>query len=524
MKNILMVYPKYPSTFWSLEHTLKIVNKKSLMPPLGLLTVAAMLPPEYNIRLVDMNVKKLKDEDIIWSDMVFLSAMIVQKESFKDVVRACNKLNKPITAGGPYPTASYKSIPGIDHFLLGEGEAVIHQFLKDFENGIPLKIYSSVEKPDLKTSPIPRYDLINVNDYGSLPLQFSRGCPFSCEFCDVIEMFGRKPRLKSVEQFISELDCVYNTGFRGLIFIVDDNFIGHKSEVLKLLKAISEWQLNRSFPFTFFTEASINLAAETEILDLMVDCSFTMVFIGIETPDEATLISVNKQQNVKHNVLESVKIVQRRGIEVISGFILGFDTDTEDIFDRQISFIQNAGIPMAMIGIMIALPGTQLFKRLEKEGRILYETSGNNTNILDLNFIPVMDKEKIISGYKKILKTLYSPEKYFERSLNLISRMPSSVYKKRNRQKGDIKAFFKSFFLQSFSRYGFAYLRFLIKSLMINPDNFPLAVILSINGYHFFKIAGETLKSAEISSDSAENTGNSISDEIYELQSENQTI
>lgn len=523
-KNILLVYPQYPSTFWSLEHTLRIVNKKSLMPPLGLLTVAAMLPSDYEIRLVDMNVKKLRDEDILWADMVFLSAMIIQKESFKDVVKACSMLNKPVTAGGPYPTASYKSIEGIDHFLLGEGENVIHHFIRDFEKGTPAKVYSSAEKPDIKTSPIPRYDLIDVNDYGSLPLQYSRGCPFSCEFCDVIELFGRKPRLKSVEQFIRELDCVYDTGFRGLIFIVDDNFIGNKTEVLKLLKAISEWQINRSYPFTFFTEASINLASETEILDLMVDSAFTMVFIGIETPDEKTLISVNKQQNVKHNVLDSVKIIQGRGIEVISGFILGFDTDTEDIFDRQISFIQKAGIPMAMIGIMLALPGTQLFKRLEKEGRILYETSGNNTNILDLNFIPVMDKSKIINGYKKILKTLYSPEKYYERSLTLISRMPSSVYKKRNRQKGDIKAFFKSLLIQSFSKYGFSYLKFLVKALRINPGNFPLAVILGINGYHFFKIAGETLKSAEIASAPAEYSENSIPDEIYELQSENLTI
>lgn len=523
-KNILLVYPEYPSTFWSLDHTLKIVNKKSLMPPLGLLTVAAMLPSDYNIRLVDMNVMKLRDEDVIWADMVFLSAMIVQKDSFRDVVKVCQRLNKPVTAGGPYPTASYKFIDGVNHFLIGEGELTIPEFIHDFENGTLAEIYSSKEKPDIKTSPIPRYDLINVNDYGSLPLQFSRGCPFSCEFCDVIEMFGRKPRLKSVEQFLEELECVYNTGFRGLIFIVDDNFIGNKGEVLKLLKAISEWQNNRSFPFTFFTEASINLAAETEILDLMAGCAFTMVFIGVETPDENTLITVNKQQNVKHDVFGSIKLIQSKGIEVIAGFILGFDTDTEDIFDRQISFIQKAGIPMAMIGIMIALPGTQLFKRLEREGRILYETSGNNTNILDLNFIPVMNKDKIISGYKKVLKTLYSPEKYFERSLTLISRMPASVYEKRNRQKGDVKAFFKSLLVQSFSRYGLRYLHFLVKALILNPGNFPLAVILAINGYHFFKITGETLESAEIASESEELSENSISDEIYELQSDNQTI
>lgn len=522
-KNILMVYPEYPPTYWSLEYTLKIVNKKSLMPPLGLMTIAAMLPPDFDIRLVDMNAGKLKDEDILWADMVFISAMIVQKESFSDAVKACNKLDRPVTAGGPYPTASYESIDGVDHFMIGEGEDLIGQYIQDFERGTLAEVYRSETRPDIKNSPVPRFDLIDVNDYGSIPLQFSRGCPFSCEFCDIIEMFGRKPRLKSVEQFMKELETVYDTGFRGLVNIVDDNFIGNKTEVLKLLRRISSWQESRSFPFTFVTEASINLAAEPEILELMVECAFTMVFIGIETPDEETLTSAGKHQNVKHNVLESVKIIQSAGIEVIAGFILGFDRDTEDIFDRQISFIQKAGISVAMVGIMLALPGTQLYRRLESEGRILYETSGNNTNMLDLNFIPVMDKNKIIEGYKKILKTIYSPKKYFERSLTLISRVPDSVYKKRGRRKNDIKAFIKSFVLQSFSRYGFRYIRFLIQALKINPGNFPLAVQLSINGYHFFQITIKALKAAEAGSGSPEYSKNIIS-EGYELQSDNLVI
>lgn len=522
-KKILMVYPECPSTFWSLEYTLKIVNKKSLMPPLGLLTVAAMLPPDWDIRLVDMNVTDLADDDILRSDIVFLSAMIIQKESFIDVVEKCNRLGKPVAAGGPYPTASYKSLSGVDHFLLGEGETVIGRFILDLENGTPAALYMSDEKPDLKNTPVPRFDLINVNDYGSMPLQFSRGCPFSCEFCDIIEMFGRKPRLKSVDQFISELDRVYDTGFRGLVFIVDDNFIGHRGEVIKLLRAISQWQEQRAFPFTFFTEASIDLAAETEILDLMAECAFTMVFIGIETPDEKTLLSVNKNQNVKHDLFESVKTIHSKGIEVISGFILGFDTDTDDIFDRQISFIQKAGIPMAMIGIMLALPGTKLYRRLESEGRILYESSGNNTNTLDMNFIPVMNRDKLIDGYKKVLRTLYSPEKYFERSLLLISRIPDSVYKKRTLKRNDIKAFLKSFVLLLSSKYRFSYIRFLIKALMTNPGNFPLAVILSINGYHFFELTRITLNAAKTEFSGEDYSKNRVSDG-YELRSENLSI
>ncbi len=519
-KKILMVYPESPSTFWSLKHTLKIVNKKALMPPLGLMTVAAMLPPDYEIKLVDLNVTGLRDEDILRADVVFISAMIIHKESFREVVIRCNRLNRPVAAGGPYPTSSYKSIEGVDYFLLGEGESVLNKFIHDFENGVPAKIYCSDTKPDIKKTPIPRFDIIDVQDYGSMPLQFSRGCPFNCEFCDIIEMFGRKPRLKSVTQFITELNTVYDSGFRGLIFIVDDNFIGHRGEVVKLLKAIRDWQSDRSYPFTFFTEASINLAADDEILELMADCAFTMVFIGIETPDVRTLVSVNKQQNVKHDLLDSVKAIQEKGIEVIAGFILGFDTDTDDIFDRQIEFIQRAGIPMAMIGIMLALPGTQLYRRLEKEGRILHETGGNNTNTFDINFIPVMEKEKIIEGYKKVLRTLYTPEKYFERSLVLISRVPDKVYKKRSIRSNDIKAFIKSLVRISLSRYCISYIRFLVKAFFINPKQFPLAVIVSINGYHFFKITKDTLL-VSMEEETRSKCSKIIIAENYELRNEN---
>lgn len=497
MKKILMVYPEYPDTYWGLQHSLKFLKKKSLMPPLGLMTVAAMLPPEYDIRLVDMNAMELDDEDIKWADYAFISAMIVQKESFREVVHRCNRLGTPVVAGGPYPTSSHESIDGVAHFILGEGENTIPGFIRDLEHGTPAHIYVSHEKPDLTCTPVPRYDLINVNDYGSMAVQFSRGCPFSCEFCDIIEMYGRKPRLKSAEQFVQELDCMYNSGYRGPVLIVDDNFIGNKQEVLKLLERIRQWQSERSFPFYLYTESSVNLAAEDEILDLMVACGFTMVFLGLETPDENTLSAVDKHQNVRHNLFESVKTIQSRGLEVTAGLIVGFDTDTEDIFDRQIEFIQRAGISMAMIGIIIVLPGTRLFKRLQSEGRLLYESSGNNTNMLDMNFIPVMDKEKIIHGYRKILKTIYSPEKYFERSLVMLSRMPVKKHVARKLQNGHIGAFLRSLVLQSFSPYGLTYLKFLFKALVINWRNFPLAVNLAIKGYHFFKLTNRTLEEGE---------------------------
>jgi len=502
-RKILMVYPENPLTYWSFKYSLKFINKKASMPPLGLLTVAALLPSSYDIKLVDMNVQSLSEEDILWADIVFISAMIVQKESFNEVVMRCNQAGVPVAAGGPYPSSSHASISGVDYFILGEGEVTIPRFIRDYEAGNPGHIYIADEKPDLSESPIPRYDLINVNNYASMAIQYSRGCPFSCEFCDIIEMFGRKPRVKPADQFIAEMDALYKTGYIGSVFIVDDNFIGNIASVRLLLKEIASWQKKNSYPFTFYTESSINLAAEDEILDLMVQCGFKMVFLGIETPDVGTLSAINKLQNVRVNVYECIKAIQSKGIEVTSGFIVGFDTDTDDIFDRQIDFIQRAGIPMAMIGILTALPGTKLYRRLESEGRLLNESSGNNTNKLELNFTPVMESSKLVAGYRRVLSEIYTPKKYFERTLNLISRIPPDAYKVNRPEKGDLSAFFKSFIVQTFSRYGFRYLSFLFHAALLNPKNITLAVNIAVKGHHFFKITRLTLASDELGSYSA---------------------
>ncbi len=499
-KNILMVYPESPLTYWSFKYSLKFINKKAPMPPLGLLTVAALLPQEYNIRLVDMNVEPLLDKDIEWADIVFISAMIVQKKSFAEIVQRCNNAAVPVAAGGPYPSSSHASIHGVDYFILDEGEVTVPQFIRDYEAGTPGHIYRAEVKPDLSMSPVPRYDLINVNNYASMAIQYSRGCPFSCEFCDIIEMFGRKPRVKPVERFMAEMDSLHSKGYRGSVFIVDDNFIGNTGEVRVLLKAIALWQEKHSYPFTFYTESSINLAAEDEILDLMVRCCFSMVFLGIETPDENTLAAINKGQNVRFNIFDSIKKIQSRGIEVTSGFIVGFDTDTEDIFQRQVDFIQRAGIPMAMIGILTALPGTRLYRRLADEGRLLDESSGNNTNRFELNFVPVMDKARLVAGYKKVLREIYTPAKYFERTLTFLSRIPSKKMNSHRLEKGDLAAFAKSFFSQAFSRYGFRYLSFLLKAAIYYPRNFAMAVNIAVKGHHFFTTTRLTLASDELSS------------------------
>lgn len=495
-KKILMVHPEFPATYWSFKHSLQFTGYKSVMPPLGLLTIAAMLPEEWDIKLVDMNVERLQKKYIKESDLVFISSMIVQKKSFQIVVDMCNNCGVPIAAGGAYPTSSHSEIEGVDYFILNEGEVTLPEFISDYINGKARMIYKSDIKPDISFTPVPRFDLIDMNKYVTMPLQYSRGCPYNCEFCDVIEMFGRVPRAKSPKQFLNEMDALKSAGYRGPIFIVDDNFIGNRMKVTELLNDISLWQDVNDHPFTLFTEVSINLAADDELLSLMVKAGFDTVFVGIETPDRETLSRTQKAHNIKLDLLESVKKIQKEGIEVQAGFILGFDSDRDDIFDRQVAFIQQAAIPVAMVGLLIALPGTQLYKRLEKEGRLTGSSSGNNTNDLELNYKTIMDRKKLINGYKKVLSEIYSPEKYFSRSLELVKRMPSQkrLPIKLNFRGDNLKAFIMSLFKQGLSSYGIHYIKFLVYSLYYNMHNFPFAVNTAIKGFHFFKITRHTLE------------------------------
>jgi radical SAM superfamily enzyme YgiQ (UPF0313 family) len=496
----LLVYPEIPTTYWSFKYSLPFIGNKSSMPPLGLLTIASLMPENYELKLLDMNVTGLTREAVENSDIVFVSAMIVQKDSMRSVIELCNECGVPVAAGGPYPTSSYKEIEGVDYFILNEAEVTLPEFLADYGNGIPKKLYTSDIKPDLEKTPAPRFDLIsNMKDYGSMALQYSRGCPFNCEFCDIIEMLGRTQRTKSPEQFIKEMEVLYNTGFRGSLFVVDDNFIGNKSRVKELLRQIIKWQKKNKFPFNMFTEASINIAHDDELLSLMVEAGFRYVFIGIESPDVNTLALTQKKQNLREDILENVKKVQSWGLEVLGGFIVGFDSDPEDIFERQIRFIQEAGIPVAMIGILTAIVNTQLYRRLEAEGRLLGASSGNNTHNFQINFVTKMPAEKVISGYKHIISEIYNPKNYFERCLTLMSRLPNKKTLNKHFEFAYIKAFFMSLFKQSFSRYGFTYLRYLLKVLFKKPGFFVPAVVLAVKGYHFFKITEEIIQAEEFS-------------------------
>ena len=505
IKNILLVYPEIPkNTFWSFAYALKFIGKKGSMPPLGLITVAAFFPEKYHLKLLDMNIEPLPDSDIQHADMVFISAMIVQKESFVDVVARCNRLKTPVVAGGAYPTSSPGDISGVDHLIQGEVEDTFQDILMDIEAGRAKKLYPRSKRPDIRTSVLPRFDLLKMNEYGTMSIQYSRGCPFKCEFCDIWKVYGNKPRLKSSETIISELDRIYELGWRGPVFLVDDNFIGNKKQVKQsLLPALQTWQTDHSHDFNFFTQASINMADDDVLLRGMQRAGFDEVFIGIETPSTASLRETGKTQNLKTDLKEAVRKIQASGIEVMAGFIVGFDSDTEDIFDRQISFIQEIGTPQAMVGLLAALPGTDLYERLMKEDRILGETMGNNTHNLATNFQTKMNPAALRKGYLKILSSIYDSnlKNYFSRCNRLMDNLDNTTYFQRKIGFNEILITLKSLLRQPFTPYGYQYIKFIVRNIIKNRPICGEAIRYSIIGHHFYTITQETLKVDKVTSD-----------------------
>lgn len=491
---ILLLYPRHPDTFWSFRHALKFIGKKAAFPPLGLLTVAALLPEEWEKKLIDMNVQKLNDRDLKWADYVFISAMIVQKESVREIISRCKRFKVKTVAGGPLFTTGYEEFKeDIDYFVLNEAEVTLPQFLKDLERGSPKHIYSLHEFPDITKTPVPLWELIDFRYYSSMSIQYSRGCPFNCEFCDIVIMNGRVPRTKSKEQILKELERLYGLGWREGVFFVDDNFIGNKEKLKKeTLPAIIRWMERRNYPFSFNTEASINLADDEELLRLMVRAGFNTVFIGIETPNEKSLRECGKFQNENRNLIASVKKIQNKGLQVQGGFIVGFDSDTPSIFERQIQFIQRSGIVTAMVGLLNALPKTRLYQRLRKSNRLIHDSSGNNTDF-STNFIPKMDFTTLKDGYRRIVKTIYSPSYYYERIKTFLKEYRPPIKIKRVR----IKTYHLTAFLGSVWKLGiksqerFYYWRLFFWCLFKRPTSLPLAITLSIYGFHFRKIFGQ---------------------------------
>ena len=486
----LLVYPRYPDTFWSFKHALRFVRRKAAFPPLGLLTVAAMLPEEWDKKILDLNVEPFSDEDLAWADLVFISAMVVQRDSAQEVLKRCQEAGKKVVAGGPLFTHLPHDLPGVDHVVAGEAEELLPELLADLEKGQARNLYESSRHPSLTSTPPPQWDLINLKNYRSMAVQFTRGCPFDCDFCDVVALFGRRPRFKTPEQVLEELDRLHSLKWRGAVMMVDDNFIGHKRRAKELLTRMAAWQKKRGRPFVFFTQASVNLADDPELLTLMAKANFTEVFLGLETPSESSLKECHKHQNQGRDLLAAVRTIQSYGMEVMAGFIVGFDADPPSIFKDQVRFISQAAIPTAMVGMLSLMPGTKLYERMRGQDRLLGLPSGDNAmDEKALNFIPKMGAATLVEGYKEVLRRLYEPRAYYRRSLAYIKRSGRALKRRalpRTRLSwSDLAAGARIFWRLGFAERGrLAYWAFLAKVGFSRPAKMPMAISLAATGYH----------------------------------------
>ncbi len=481
--NVLLLYPKFPDTYWSFRYALSFQGKRAAQPPLGLMTVSALLPPSWKRRLIDTNVERLKDSDLEWADVALLSGMHIQQQDLVSLVRRCRAHGVRTVVGGPIASSVPAQELEADHVVIGEAEDLVGELARDLAAGSARPVYQAAERPTMECSPPPDLNLIRMKKYSTMTVQYSRGCPFHCEFCDIIEIYGRRPRTKAVAQVLAELDQLYAAGWRGPVFIVDDNFIGNKVRVKELLKALGEWQRERRMPFRFITEASLNLSDDRDLLQAMKDAGFASVFLGIETPDESSLAATQKHQNTRRDLLESIAEIQKYGIEVMGGFILGFDTDREDVFDRLVEFIQKSAIPIAMVGLLQAMPGTQLFRRLTREGRILHAGDGNNTGC-ELNFLPRMNSGQLVEGYRSVLRQIYSREAYYARVRAYLSRCRPQY--RTHLSLENLRALLLSIVRQGvLGRARLSYWKFVLVAATRYRRYFGAAMTMAVMGYHF---------------------------------------
>jgi radical SAM superfamily enzyme YgiQ (UPF0313 family) len=487
----LLVHPAFPKTYWGMEYARLLTRRSALLPPLGLLTAAALLPSDWPVRLIDMSVEPLLDEDLNWADVVFVGAMQIQQESFHEVIRRAHSLAKTVIVGGAYPTTEPEAAQDADCVVIGESEELIGPLCRDIACGTIKSRYTASNRPDVTRSPVPRYDLLRIEAYQSIGVQFSRGCPFNCEFCDIIEVFGRVPRTKTPEQLLREFDAIYTAGFRGMLFLVDDNFIGNRRAAKTMLPAVADWMRAKNYPFDIYTEASIDLASDDQLIELMLDAGFSSTFIGIETPSQESLAETQKVQNLRLDLTLAVEKLTRKGLEVMAGFIVGFDADDAGIFERQFTFIQNSPIPLAMVVILSALPGSQLWRRLENEGRLVEDWSGENFG--RANFRTRMPESVLLDGYRKLLADLYDPDAYFARCLRVLELWPS---KRPSRFRFPI-GYALGTLLRTIWRQGIcapyrgAFWRFVFKALWRAPHLLPRSVAHAVNGEHVIRFTHE---------------------------------
>jgi radical SAM superfamily enzyme YgiQ (UPF0313 family) len=485
--NAILIYPESPDTFWGFKHALKFLRKRAYSPPLGLLTVAAMLPQEWSKRLIDVGVTKLRKIDLEWADCAFISGMTIQRESARRIITRCKEAGLTVIAGGPLFTMEHEQFEDVDHFVLNEAELTLPIFLRDLERGQAKRVYTASGFADIQKTPVPMWELANLRRYGTMSIQYSRGCPYNCEFCNVTSLFGRRPRTKAVRQILDELDSLYNLGWRGNVFFVDDNLIGNKRCLkTELLPALIEWRKNKR-GVLFSTEVSIDLADDEQMMHMMVRAGFGTVFVGIETPDEGSLAECSKKQNMKRNLVEDVKRMQRAGFQVHGGFIVGFDNDTPGIFQRQIDFIQQSGIVTAMVGLLQAPPGTRLYERLKRAGRLLEQMSGDNVDGTT-NIVPVMSLETLRDGYKHVLRCIYSPRPYYQRVKTFLREYQPPKLKSPWKLE-HVLAFIRSAcHLGIIGKERVHYWKLLWWTLFRRPRSFPLAMALAVYGYHLRRI------------------------------------
>ncbi|MCF6149743.1 MAG: B12-binding domain-containing radical SAM protein [Candidatus Kuenenia sp.] len=486
--NILLIYPEFPDTFWSFKHALKFIRKKASFPPLGLLTVAAMLPKEWTKRLVDVNVTKLTDDDLAWADYAFVGSMVVQRVSAKHIIERCNSAGVPVVAGGPLFTSEHENFETVNHFVLNEAEVTLPAFLEDIKNNCAKRIYTSAQFADIQKTPAPLWELADLDKYASMSIQYTRGCPYHCEFCNVTALFGQRTRSKTAEQVIAELDIFYNLGWRGPVFFVDDNLIGNK-KILKneLLPALIKWQ-NEHVSLPFNTEVSINLSDDEALMRMMSEAGFDTVFVGIETPDAESLADCNKKQNKNRSLAEDVRRIQRAGLQVQAGFIVGFDTDTPSIFQRQIDFIQKSGIVTAMVGLLQAPTGTKLYERLKREGRLLGNMSGDNVDGTT-NIVPNMNANILREGYKNILRHIYSPENYYQRIKTFFREYKAPKIRAQFKPNHIMALVRAIYHLGILGNERIQFWNLLLWTSFHRRELLPLSITLAVYGYHFRKIS-----------------------------------
>jgi len=499
-----MVWPKIPDSFWTFAGMMRLLREKVVIPPLGLITIAALCPEEWDIRLIDQGVEDLSDADILWADLVMVSGMRVQRKGLEEVLARARSLGRRTIVGGPYPSSEPDEVLKLaDHVVVGEPDEVFDAIAKDLEEGSARRLYTIEDKPDLTKTPVARFDLLKTGFYASMAIQFSRGCPFQCEFCDIIVLYGRKPRTKRPEQILAELDALLKLGWKKQVFIVDDNFIGNHRLALELARELEKWQQAHGYPLAFYTEASMDLARHPALIEAMVKANFLHVFVGIESPSKAALAEAKKLQNLSQDPIESIKILQRGGLWVTGGFILGFDSDTEDIFEQQILFIERAAVPWAMINFLHAVPRTALYDRMKKEGR-LTELSVHNSDSTPPNFQTVLPPLVLLKGFQKTLASIYDPTKFYERAWRSLQFWQTRNCQRPAQQPGWVdmaKIILRSIWHQglrsSYRRPYWKYLLRLVTRCSTDPAKIWMGCTIMIAGHHFIPYAKEVVQRVE---------------------------